>query len=51
MNEHLFRLGKLALRINHMRKPKTNDIVRRLLVLPPKRIILKNLLSKSSVVS
>lgn len=45
MNEHLFRLGKLALRINHMRKPKTNDIVKRLLVLPPKRIILKNLLS------
>ena len=46
-SEHLFRLGKVALRINHMRKPETRDIVRRLLVIPPERIILKNLLSRN----
>ncbi|RLE65802.1 MAG: hypothetical protein DRJ47_03995 [Thermoprotei archaeon] len=42
----LFRLDKNVSKIGDIRKPRTNDVFKRLLVLPPEKIVLKNLLFK-----
>ena len=45
LDEKLFRLGEKASSVNEVRRPRTNDIFERLLVISPKKITLKNLLS------